>query len=44
LNAKIENGTFLISNNYGKIKSDRYDEKEQLCPLANFQLEIGFEI
>jgi hypothetical protein len=32
--SKIENGTFLTSKNYGKFKTGRWDEKEQLCPLV----------
>jgi hypothetical protein len=34
LNPQIENGTFWLSKNYGKIKSNRYDEKKQLYPFA----------
>jgi hypothetical protein len=31
---KVENGYFLTSKNSEKFKSDRFDEREQLCPLA----------
>jgi hypothetical protein len=40
--SKIENSTFAASKNYGKIRTYRFDEEDQLCQLVKLAIQNRF--
>jgi hypothetical protein len=39
LEPKVENSIYPSSKNCGKFKTDRPDDKEELCPLAKLAIQ-----